>query len=74
MADPPAMVNQAGPAELTVTMPSSGSVLLRIPWSPVLGIEGATDTEHGCLAPGRRLDPALRSAGRDLPHRRQRTR
>lgn len=51
MADPPAIVNQAGPAELTVTMPRPGSVVLRIPWSPVLGIEGATDTKHGCLAP-----------------------
>ena len=51
MADPPARVDQAGPAELTVTMPRSGSVLLRIPWSPVLGIEGAMDSEHGCLAP-----------------------
>ncbi len=51
MADPPAHVDQAGPAELTVTMPTIGSVLLRIPWSPVLGIEGATDSKHGCLAP-----------------------
>ncbi len=49
LADPPAVVDEAGPAELTVTMPRAGSVLLRIPWSPVLGIEGATDTEHGCL-------------------------
>lgn len=51
LADPPAVVNQAGPAELTVTMPVSGSTLLRIPWSPVLGIEGATDSKHGCLTP-----------------------
>ncbi|SDO48802.1 MFS transporter [Actinacidiphila guanduensis] len=51
MADHPARVEQAGPAELTVTMPHSGSVLLRIPWSPVLGIEGVTDSKHGCLAP-----------------------
>ena len=49
LADPPAVVDEAGPAELTVTMPRSGSVLLRIPWSPVLGIEGATDNKHGCL-------------------------
>jgi hypothetical protein len=49
MADPPAVVNQAGPAELTVTMPVAGSTLLRIPWSPVLGIEGTTDNKHGCL-------------------------
>jgi hypothetical protein len=51
MAEPPARVDQAGPAELTVTMPVTGSVMLRIPWSPVLGIEGATDGNHGCLAP-----------------------
>lgn len=49
MADPPAVVNQAGPAELTVTMPVPGSTLLRIPWSPVLGIEGTSDNKHGCL-------------------------
>jgi hypothetical protein len=49
MADPPAVVDQAGPAELIVTMPTTGSVVLRIPWSPVLGIEGATDNKHGCL-------------------------
>jgi hypothetical protein len=51
LADPPAVVNEAGPAELTVTMPVAGSTLLRIPWSPVLGIEGATDNRHGCLTP-----------------------
>jgi hypothetical protein len=49
LADPPAVVDEAGPAELTVSMPRSGAVLLRIPWSPVLGIEGATDNRHGCL-------------------------
>nr|WP_272919884.1 MFS transporter [Streptomyces sp. SID4948] len=49
LADPPAVVDEAGPAELTVTMPRAGSVLLRIPWSPVLGIEGATDDKHGCV-------------------------
>jgi hypothetical protein len=49
LADPPATVQEAGPAELTVSMPRSGSVLLRIPWSPVLGIEGADDNRHGCL-------------------------
>ncbi|MBY8877925.1 MFS transporter [Streptomyces sp. PLK6-54] len=51
LADPPAVVDQAGPAELTVTMPRSGWVVLRIPWSPVLGIEGAKDNKHGCLTP-----------------------
>lgn len=51
LADPPATVRQAGPAALTVEVPRAGSVLLRIPWSPWLGIEGSTDDEHGCLAP-----------------------
>jgi hypothetical protein len=49
LADPPAVVDEAGPAELTVTLPRAASVLLRIPWSPVLGIEGAKDNKHGCL-------------------------
>lgn len=49
LADPPAVVDESTPADLTVTMPVSGTVLLRIPWSPVLGIEGADDNRHGCL-------------------------
>jgi hypothetical protein len=49
LADPPAVVDEAGQAELTVTMPRPGSVLLRIPWSPVLGIEGASGDRHGCV-------------------------
>ncbi|MBM9507048.1 MFS transporter [Streptomyces sp. KK5PA1] len=49
LADPPAVVDEAGPAELTVTMPVAGNTLVRIPWSPVLGIEGASDNKHGCL-------------------------
>jgi hypothetical protein len=51
LADPPATVQEAGPASLTVSMPAPGTVLLRIPWSPVLGIEGAKDNHHGCLMP-----------------------
>ncbi|CAG7653388.1 conserved membrane hypothetical protein [Actinacidiphila bryophytorum] len=51
LADPPATVEEAGPASLTVSMPAPGTVLLRIPWSPVLGIEGAKDNHHGCLMP-----------------------
>jgi hypothetical protein len=50
LADRPAVVERAGPAELTVRMTSRGSALLRIPWSPVLGIEGTRSTRHGCLA------------------------
>lgn len=49
LADPPDVVEKAAPAELTVSMPAPGSVRLRIPWSPVLGIEGARDDRHGCL-------------------------
>ncbi|WP_051950843.1 hypothetical protein [Actinacidiphila yeochonensis] len=51
LAEHPAVVERAGPADLTVRMTSSGSALLRIPWSPVLGIEGSNDSDHGCLAP-----------------------
>ncbi|WP_329372898.1 MFS transporter [Streptomyces sp. NBC_00669] len=49
LADPPAVVVKAGQAELTVRMSRAGSVLLRIPWSPVLGVEGARDDQHGCV-------------------------
>ncbi|MDX6345913.1 MAG: hypothetical protein QOF84_703 [Streptomyces sp.] len=49
LAAAPATVTDAGPAALTVRIPSPGSYLLRIPYSPWLGIEGATDSLHGCL-------------------------
>ncbi|TKA12212.1 MFS transporter [Actinacidiphila oryziradicis] len=50
LVDPPATVTLAGPADLTVKVPKAGSVLLRVPWSPWLGIDGALDDLHGCLA------------------------
>lgn len=50
LADPPATVTHAGPAAVTVHVPSPGSYLIRIPYSPWLGIEGATDSLHGCLS------------------------
>jgi hypothetical protein len=50
LADAPATVTHAGSADLTVHVPAAGSYLLRIPYSPWLGIEGATDTLHGCLS------------------------
>ncbi|WP_232247258.1 MFS transporter [Kitasatospora azatica] len=50
LADPPAVVSQAGPAALTVQVPSAGLVRLLLPWSPWLGIQGATSTNDGCLA------------------------
>lgn len=52
LAEPPAVVTYAGPAEITVEVPQAGPVLLRITWSPWLGIDGARvgDPSHGCLA------------------------
>ncbi|WP_033818228.1 hypothetical protein [Kitasatospora sp. MBT63] len=50
LAEPPATVRRAGPATLTVEVPRAGPVLLRIPWSPWLGIEGARGGDRGCLA------------------------
>jgi hypothetical protein len=49
LAEPPATVQQAGPAAITLEVPRPGPVLLRIPWSPWLSVEGATDASHGCL-------------------------
>lgn len=51
MAAAPATVTQATPAALTLEVPYAGPVLLRIPWSPWLGVQGASDSAaRGCLA------------------------
>ncbi|MFI9272746.1 MFS transporter [Kitasatospora sp. NPDC052896] len=51
LAQPPATVQQAGAAALTVQVPDPGSVLLRVPFSPWLGISGSdADGDDGCLA------------------------
>jgi hypothetical protein len=50
LVDPPATVTLATPAVLTVKVPHPGNVLVRVPWSPWLGIDGAQDPFHGCLA------------------------
>ncbi|MCC9305544.1 MFS transporter [Kitasatospora sp. RB6PN24] len=50
LADPPAVVQHAGAASMTVQVPAAGEVRLRVPWSPWLGLAGHTDDEHGCLA------------------------
>ncbi|MER8186720.1 MFS transporter [Kitasatospora sp. NPDC094015] len=49
LVDPPATVRQAGPADLTLDVPQAGEVLLRIPWSPWLGVEGEPGGAIGCL-------------------------
>ncbi|MFC9327517.1 MFS transporter [Kitasatospora sp. NPDC057015] len=49
LVEPPGTVREAGPAVLTVDVADAGPVLLRVPWSPWLGVEGA-DGAHGCLA------------------------
>jgi hypothetical protein len=48
----PATVTYAGPATLTVHLPSAGSAVLRIAWSPWLAIEGVNDDDapRACLA------------------------
>ncbi|MGF1427707.1 MFS transporter [Kitasatospora sp. LaBMicrA B282] len=50
LAAPPAVVQQAGPAALTVQVPAAGPVHLLLPWSPWLGIAGDHDGDDGCLA------------------------
>ena len=49
LADPPATVTRAGPAALTVDVAVAGPVLLRVPWSPWLGVEGP-EAAGACLA------------------------
>ncbi|MDH6139621.1 MULTISPECIES: MFS transporter [Kitasatospora] len=48
LADPPAVVEHAGAASMTVDMPVGGTVRLKVPWSPWLGV-GHLDSNHGCL-------------------------
>ncbi|MCX4745296.1 MFS transporter [Kitasatospora sp. NBC_01287] len=50
LAEPPAVVQQAGPASLTVRVPNAGPVHLLLPWSPWLGIAGDQGDADGCLA------------------------
>lgn len=50
LVDPPATVTQANPAIMTVQVTEPGRVLVRVPWSPWLSIEGAKDGAGGCLA------------------------
>ncbi|GAB2720518.1 MFS transporter [Kitasatospora kifunensis] len=50
LAAPPAVVQQAGSAELTVSVPVPGPVHLLLPWSPWLGIAGDQGSSAGCLA------------------------
>ena len=51
LAEPPATVTQAGAAALTVDVGVAGPVLLRIPWSPWLGVQGPGGAVAGaCLA------------------------
>jgi hypothetical protein len=46
LADPPATVTHAADGELDIDMPSSGWVLIRVPWSPWVGVR---DGGPGCL-------------------------
>jgi hypothetical protein len=47
LADPPATVARADDGELDINVPSGGWVLVRVPWSPWLGVRGGTP---GCVA------------------------
>jgi hypothetical protein len=46
MAEPPATVARADDGELDINVPSGGWVLVRVPWSPWLGVEGGAE---GCV-------------------------
>jgi len=54
LASAPATVTYAGPATLTVRLPSAGTAVLRVAWSPWLAIAGTGDddgtTPRACLA------------------------
>ncbi|PYC76802.1 hypothetical protein C7C46_21720 [Streptomyces tateyamensis] len=50
LADPPAVVREAGPAALTVEVPAPGPVRLLLPWSPWLGVQAGQRTGGGCLS------------------------
>ncbi|MGH3324134.1 MAG: MFS transporter, partial [Streptomyces sp.] len=67
LADPPASVEHAGAGEVTVRVPERGAVLVRIPWSPWLGLvddegeavvppERGAANLHGCL---RKAEPTI---------------
>jgi hypothetical protein len=47
LADPPATVARADDGELDINVPTSGWVLVRVPWSPWLGVRGGP---AGCVA------------------------
>jgi hypothetical protein len=47
LADPPAIVDRTNDGELDVTVPAGGWVLVRVPWSPWLGVPSES---RGCVA------------------------
>ncbi|GAA2144578.1 MFS transporter [Kitasatospora kazusensis] len=49
---PPATVQLAGPAAVTIEVPQAGSVLLRIPWSPWLSLGAEAGGTGSCLTEG----------------------
>ncbi|MBT2364974.1 MFS transporter [Streptomyces sp. ISL-10] len=69
IADPPATVEHAGAGELTIRVPSAGRVLIRIPYSPWLGL---VDEEGGSVqGPQETEESKLRETGPksfDNPH------
>ncbi|WP_244900785.1 MFS transporter [Streptomyces nanshensis] len=53
MADPPASVEHAGAGQVKVRVRKPGAVLVRIPWSPWLGLVDARGRRIEAPAPGR---------------------
>ncbi len=63
MADPPASVERAGAGQVTVRVRKPGAVLVRIPWSPWLGLVDARGRRIEAPVPGRpNLQGCLRKA------------
>ena len=68
MADPPATVARADDGELDINVPSGGWVLVRVPWSPWLGVRGGP---QGCLSQAGDWTRLYAPVAGPLPPRRQ---
>src|SRR5688500_17173480 len=66
LADPPAVVERAGQDEMTIRVKETGRVLIRVPYSPWLGL---VDAEGKSVTPPRETEEskALREVEEDAP-------
>ncbi|NGO49051.1 MFS transporter [Streptomyces ureilyticus] len=66
LADPPAVVERAGQDEMTIRVKEAGRVLIRVPYSPWLGL---VDAEGKSVTPPRETEEskALREVDEDAP-------